>query len=137
LIQARAFQGAYPPASAFKPIVALAALKAGRIERGTKLHCPAYFEYNNHKFWDWSKSERGDISVVTALIQSNNPFFYQLGREMKSSYFVDFARKFGFGQKTGLPLLGESAGNMPDDTWMLKYHRRRMHTGDHYNNAIG
>jgi len=136
-LYARAFQGAYPPASAFKPIVALAALKAGRIERGTKLHCPAYFEYNNHKFWDWSKSERGDISVVTALIQSNNPFFYQLGREMKSSYFVDFARKFGFGQKTGLPLLGESAGNMPDDTWMLKYHRRRMHTGDHYNNAIG
>ena len=134
---ARAFQGAYPPASSFKPLVALAGLQSGTIGRNTMVECPAYLEYNKHKFWDWSKSNRGEMSVIPAIIQSNNPFFYKIGRQMKSAYFVDFARRFGFGQKTELPLLGESAGKMPDDTWMQKNHRRKMHTGDHYNNAIG
>lgn len=134
---ARAYKSAYPPASAFKPFVGLAALHKGTVKRNQSLNCPAYFQFNRHKFWDWSKKSRGSLSMIPAITLSNNPYFYQLGAKMKSSYFVDFARRFGYGNKTGLPLIGESAGNMPDDTWMLKYHRRKMHRGDHYNNAIG
>lgn len=134
---ARSFQATYPPASSFKVIVALAALQNRYVTRSTTIPCPAYFEYNKHKFWDWSKSNKGNLNMIQAITRSNNPYFYTLGKNMKSSLFVDFARRFGFGEKSGLPLLGESAGNMPDDNWMLKYHNRRMHTGDHYNNAIG
>lgn len=134
---ARAYKAAYPPASAFKPLVALAGLHKGVISRYETRDCPAFIEFNNHEFKDWSKKARGHLSVIPAIILSNNPFFYQIGAELKSSYFIDFARRFGYGKKTGLPLIGESPGNMPDDTWMLKHHKRRMHTGDHYNNAIG
>ncbi len=136
-LYARAFQGGYPPASSFKPIVALAGLQNGYISRYSSIYCPAYLEHNKHKYRDWSRSAAGDLSVIPAIIRSNNPFFYILGNEMKSSVFIDFARRFGFGTKTGLPLQGENAGNMPDNAWMLKYHRRNMHRGDHYNNAIG
>lgn len=77
------------------------------------------------------------MTVIPAIIKSNNPFFYTIGNAMKSSVFIDFARRFGFGEKTGLPLVSEGSGNMPDNIWMRRYHRRNMHRGDHYNNAIG
>lgn len=134
---ARAFQGGYPPASGFKPIVALAGLQNGYIKRYSSIYCPAFLIHNKHKYRDWSRSAAGDLSVIPALVRSNNPFFYILGNEMKSSLFINFARRFGFGTKSGLPLQGENSGNMPDNVWMQKYHRRNMHRGDHYNNAIG
>ncbi len=136
-LYARAFQAAYPPASAFKPLVALAGLNSGVIHRDSIIDVPAYLEFNDHKFWDWSKRARGPLNPIKALVISNNTFFYTIGNRMKSSYFVEYAKRYGYGSKTGLPLVGENPGNMPDDVWMLKHHRRKMHRGDHYNNAIG
>jgi penicillin-binding protein 2 len=133
----RAFQAAYPPASTYKLMVALSGLQNHHIDRNTTVNCPAYIQVGKHKFWDWSKKEKGDLNVVQAITISNNTFFFKLGNSLKSSTFMDTARSFGFGLKTGLPLVGESAGSMPDDAWMKKYHNRKMNIGDHYNNSIG
>ncbi|MDB9741343.1 penicillin-binding transpeptidase domain-containing protein [Akkermansiaceae bacterium] len=133
----RAYQAAYPPASSFKVIVALDALQQKLISRNSTINCPAYIEFGGRKFSDWSGQSRGQLNVLDAVTMSNNPFFYQIGNQLGSSDFISFARKFGFGEKTGLPLLGESAGNMPDNYWMQKYHNRKFHRGDNYNNSIG
>ena len=40
------------------------------------------------------------------------------------------ANRFGFGEKTGLPIRGEAAGRMANDEWMMANHGRRILSGD-------
>ena len=51
----RAFQGAYPPASTFKPIVAVTALSNGEVHEFSLIDCPAQIQVGNKVFHNWSK----------------------------------------------------------------------------------
>ncbi len=134
---ARAFQGAYPPASSFKPIVALAALNDDTITRNSTVYCPAFIQYGNHKLWNWSRSEYGDLSVVSAIKWSNNPWFAQVGNRVGSGTFLGLARRLGFGSTSGLPLIGEEDGLVPSRDWVLKNYKRPITEGDAANWSIG
>jgi penicillin-binding protein 2 len=133
----RAFQSAYPPASSFKPIVALAALNNGTINKNTQVYCPAAIRIGNHTFNNWSKNAEGDIDVRRALARSCNPWFYQVGIDVGPTAFLSLARRLGFGERTGLPLIGETPGLVPSDEYMLKMHKRRILDGDTANMSIG
>ena len=134
---ARAFQGAYPPASTFKPIVAVTALSNRDIQANTLINCPAKIKIGNHWFRNWSKTPEGDIDVKRALARSTNPWFYKVGMKTGPTAFLSTARRLGFGSKTGLPLLGETAGLIPNHEWMKKNHGRRLMDGDTANLSIG
>ena len=136
-LYARAFQGTYPPASSFKPIVALAALNDQVITKNTTVHCPAFLTYGNHKLWNWSRSDYGDLSVIPAIKWSNNPWFAQVGNRVGSGSFLGLARRLGFGTITGLPLLGEDAGLIPTPEYVRKTYRRPITEGDAANWSIG
>ncbi len=136
-LYARAFKGRYPPASAFKPIIALAALDSGTITKTTEINCPAYLEYGRHKLWNWSRSAYGPMAVVRALKWSNNPWFAQVGNRVGSAQFLGLARRLGYGKRTGLPLIGEDPGLVPDRKWVLEHYKRRITEGDAANWAIG
>jgi penicillin-binding protein 2 len=133
----RAFQSAYPPASSFKPIVALAALNNGTITKNTEIYCPAAIRIGNHTFNNWSKNAEGSIPVRRALARSCNPWFYQVGIDVGPTAFLSLARRLGFGERTGLPLIGETPGLVPNDEYMLKVHKRRILDGDTANMSIG
>ena len=134
---ARAFQGAYPPASTFKPVVAVTALSNRDISKQTLIHCPAKVKIGNIWFRNWSKTPEGDINVKRALARSCNPWFYNVGIKTGPTAFLSVARRLGFGSKTGLPLLGEAAGLIPNNEWMKKHHGRRLKDGDTANLSIG
>ncbi|MEY5013523.1 MAG: hypothetical protein RLY69_1238, partial [Verrucomicrobiota bacterium] len=51
--------------------------------------------------------------------------------------FLSLARRLGFGEKSGLPLIGETPGLVPNDEWMLKHEKRRILDGDTANLSIG
>jgi penicillin-binding protein 2 len=51
--------------------------------------------------------------------------------------FLSLARRLGFGERTGLPLIGETPGLVPNDEYMLKQHKRRILDGDTANMSIG
>ena len=136
-LYARAFQGSYPPASSFKPIVALAALNDGTITPDTTVNCPAYISYGNHKLWNWSRSPYGSLSVVSAIKWSNNPWFAQVGNRVGSGNFLGLARRLGFGTTTGLPLIGEESGLMPTAEYVQKTLGRPITEGDAANWSIG
>lgn len=133
----RAFQSAYPPGSAFKPVVALAALNNGTITEYSTVYCPAFIQYGNHKLWNWSKSAYGDLPVKSAIKYSNNPWFAQVGNRVGWGEFLGLARRLGFGSRSGLPLIGETEGLVPNDEWMREHHGRRILEGDTANMAIG
>lgn len=133
----RAFQSAYPPASTFKPIVALAALNNGTVTEDKEIYCPASIRIGNHEFKNWSKTPEGSIDVKRAIARSCNPWFYQVGIDVGPSAFLGLARRLGFGEKTGLPLIGETQGLVPTNEWMLQHERRRINDGDTANLSIG
>jgi penicillin-binding protein 2 len=133
----RAFQSAYPPASSFKPIVALAALNTGKVTADSTIYCPAAITIGKTTFKNWSKTPEGSIDVKRALARSCNTWFYQVGIKVGPSVFLDLSRRLGFGERTGLPLMGESPGLVPSDEWMMKNEKRRILDGDTANLSIG
>ena len=133
----RAFQSSYPPASAYKPVVALAALNAGVVTERSTVYSPASIRIGNHTFKNWSKTPEGDIDVRRALARSCNTWFYQVGIDTGPDVFLGLSRRLGMGEKSGLPLIGETAGLVPSDEWMMKNERRRILNGDTANMSIG
>ena len=133
----RAFQSAYPPASSYKPIVALAALNNGVINEHTEIYCPAALAIGNAVFNNWTKTPEGSISVKRAIARSCNTWFYQVGIKVGPTAFLSLSRRLGFGSRSGLPLIGETPGLVPNDEWMLKHEKRRILNGDTANLSIG
>ena len=133
----RAFQSAYPPASAFKPVVALAALNSGAVTELSTVDSPTSVRIGNHTFRNWSKTAEGPINVKRALARSCNTWFYQVGIETGPGVFLGLARRLGMGSRSGLPLMGETPGLVPTNEWMLKNERRRILDGDTANMSIG
>lgn len=133
----RAFRSAYPPASAFKPVVALAALNNGTVTENSTIYCPAALTFGRTVMKNWSKTPEGSINVKRALARSCNTWFYQVGIDVGPSAFLNLSRRLGFGERTGLPLIGETPGLVPNDEYMLKMHKRRILDGDTANMSIG
>ncbi|MEI6175985.1 MAG: penicillin-binding transpeptidase domain-containing protein [Verrucomicrobiota bacterium] len=133
----RAFQSCYPPASSFKPIVALAALNNGTVTEESTIDCPAAITIGRTVFNNWSKVPEGSINVKRAIARSCNTWFYQVGIKVGPTAFLSLARRLGFGSRTGLPLVGETAGLVPNDEWMLAHEKRRILDGDTANLSIG
>ena len=136
-LHGRAFQSAYPPGSCFKPIVALTALNDGEIDEDTTIDCPASVTLGGHTFNNHNRRAAGSINVKSALASSNNIWFGKVGMRLGSNAFLATARRFGFGEKTGLDLIGESPGLVPTNEWMLANHKRRFMDGDAFNLSIG
>jgi penicillin-binding protein 2 len=133
----RAFQSAYPPASSFKPIVALAALNNKVVTEDSTIYCPAAISVGRAVFNNWTKIPEGSIDVKRALARSCNTWFYQVGIKVGPSSFLNLARTLGYGERSGLPLIGETPGLVPSDKWMLANEKRRILDGDTANMSIG
>ncbi len=133
----RAFQSAYPPASTYKPVVALAALNSGEVTEFSTVYSPASMRIGNHNFRNWSKAPEGSINVKRAIARSTNTWFYQVGIDIGASTFLGLSRRLGLGEKSGLPLIGETPGLVPTEEWMMKNEGRRILSGDTANMSIG
>lgn len=133
----RAFQSVYPPASSFKPIVALAALNNGTVTETSEIYCPAVINIGNAVMHNWNKTPEGSINVKRALARSCNTWFYQVGIDVGPGAFLNLARQLGYGETSGLPLIGENPGLVPSNEWMLRHEKRRILDGDTANLSIG
>ena len=112
----RAFRGQYPPASTFKISVALAALENGAVDESTLIDCPRSIQIGDKIFRNWSKKPEGNLNVMNAIMRSCNTWFYVVGRETGGENISSMAHRFGYGEKTGLPLSAEEDGFIPTDS---------------------
>lgn len=133
----RAFAAQYPPASTFKAVVALAALQAETVTERSTVYAPAFLQFPGHKVRNASGHAEGSIAVKYALARSCNTWFALVGIDCGPNNFLAMSRRLGYGEKTGLPLVGEAAGLVPTNEWMLANHKRRFMNGDSANMAIG
>lgn len=136
-LYARAFQGEYPPASTFKIVVSLAALETEKITAKTAFDCSTSFRIGDRVFRNHAKEPEGYMNVVSAIKRSCNTWFYQAGLAVGAQPITDMAQRLGFGERTGIPIAGESSGFLPTNDWMLQNLGHRMMGGDIANLSIG
>lgn len=113
----RAIQVGYPPGSIFKIIVASAALEADLVDEQTEFYCKGYEKINGIKIKcaAFSRGGHGNISFIEAFSKSCNAAFIQLGMMTGSDRILEMSKKFGLGDKTGIQVGEEYAGNLPSE----------------------
>lgn len=112
----KAIAGQYAPGSTFKMVVALAALEAGMHPDRT-VFCPGHYQLGNHRFHCWRRWGHGEVAMVEALKRSCDVYFYDTARRVGVERIAAMARRFGFGEATGIELAGEKAGLVPTRAW--------------------
>ncbi len=108
----RALSGTYAPASTFKPLVGIAALEEKLITSDEEILDTGkytYFKDYQPACWIYNQTggTHGYINVSEAIRDSCNVFFFDVGRRLNIQNINLYARKFGFGQKSGIELSGE------------------------------
>ncbi len=137
ILNNRAIQGLYPPASTFKPIHAAAALEEKVITPSTKIYSGPSFWYKGRAYRDWKEEGHGTINVHRAIVESSDTFFYQVGLKLGIDRLASYVKGFGFGQKTGIPLLNEKSGLVPSSDWKRKAFGVRWYEGETISVAVG
>ena len=128
----RPIAGLYPSGSIIKPILAVGALSEGIVSANKNINCAGGIQVGNRFFQDWKA--HGVISMIRAIAESCNVYFYTIGggygkqEGLGLEKILKYLKLFGWGQKTGIDILGEQAGILPEK---LEY------PGDIYSISIG
>lgn len=115
----RLLRGNYVPGSTMKPFVGLAGLEYGiRTPSDTILstgefHIPG----QSRGYRDDKRGGHGRVDLVQAIAQSANTYFYSVALDLGIDRFSTFMQRFGFGQPTGIDLVGEGSGVLPSREW--------------------
>lgn len=136
-LQNRAISGLYPPGSVFKIVVALAGLQESIIDPEKEIFCSGKYSVGNTSFRCWKKGGHGTVSLHRAIVESCDVYFYKAGRDIGVDKIARWARRFGFGHRTGIDLNYEAEGLVPDSRWKLKRFGMVWHPGETVSMAIG
>jgi len=141
----RVMGGLFHPGSVYKPVVAIAALEEGKIDKdftyddtGQIFIESIYgdYSYKNWYFTQYGGTE-GKIDLTRAIARSTDTFFYKVGELTGVENLVSWSEKFGLNQKTGIDLPGEISGLVPNPNWKLQEKGERWFLGNTYHMSIG
>ncbi|HPU57994.1 MAG TPA: penicillin-binding transpeptidase domain-containing protein, partial [Candidatus Avimonas sp.] len=105
----RALYGTFPCGSTMKPGVALAGINEGIITRNSVIaFCDRTYDFYPNLTLG-CLGYHGNVTVVRAIADSCNVFFYDLGRRLGIDKMNEYSKMFGLGQKTGIEI-GEAEG---------------------------
>jgi len=120
----RALRGTYPPGSTYKPFMALAALQTGKRAAATIVQDNGTWTFAGHQFRSHGDHGLGPVDMHVAIVKSSNVYFYSLANDLGVDAIHDFMAPLGFGQITGIDILGESRGVLPSTGWKRDYYKR-------------
>ncbi|MDP3330772.1 MAG: penicillin-binding protein 2, partial [Methylococcaceae bacterium] len=135
----RALRGLYPPGSTMKPFIALAGLEYNAIGYEQKYFCPGYYQLPNvtHKYRDWKKGGHGSVSMNEAITESCDVYFYNLASVLGIDRMHRFLQQFGFGERSGIDLIGEKTGLLPSQEWKRQQKKQAWYPGETIITGIG
>ncbi len=145
----RVVSGVYTPGSIVKPFFAVAALTEAIISPEKSIFSPGYISipnpYNPDQptiMKDWKA--HGWTDMRKALEVSADVYFYSIGggyqdqKGLGITKLDTYAKRFGLGEVTGIPLPGEAEGLIPTPEWKASvFEGDEWRLGDTYNTSIG
>ncbi len=145
----RAVSGLYTPGSIVKPFLAIGALAEGVITPNKVIYTTGSISipnpYNKNEktiFRDWKN--HGPVDMRKAIADSSDVYFYEISggfqdqKGMGIANIEKYSRLFGIGEKTGINLLGEKSGTIPNPEWKKKmFNGDIWRVGDTYHTSIG
>jgi len=136
-LENRAIRGLYPPGSVFKIVVAYAGFAAETISPDETIMCPGDYTLGTTTYRCWKKDGHGDISMIRAITESCDVYFYQLGEALGIDLIYEYSFKLGFGRPTGIELRDELSGVIPTRDWKLRRFGKPWQAGETVITAIG
>lgn len=136
-LEYRPVRGLYPPGSTIKPLTALAALDAGLTRPEETIFCPGSYRLGGRTFRCWKEGGHGRVSLYEAVKYSCDTYFYEMGRRLGIERLAAFARRWGFGERTGIDIEGEKGGLVPDPDWKQRVFKEPWQEGETIITAIG
>lgn len=103
-------ENVFEPGSIFKVITAAAAMENGTSKENDTFVCNGYLEVANRTINCWETKGHGTENFIDILKNSCNVGFIKVGQKLGKDKLITFAKKLGFGQKTGIDLPGEASG---------------------------
>ena len=105
----RAITDIFEPGSCFKIIAAAAALEEKLFRLEDKIFCEnGSFRLPGHTIHDVHAN--GSLSFRNVIVKSSNIGISKIAAQLGEERFYRYIRRFGFGEKTGCDLPGETAG---------------------------
>lgn len=135
-LENRPIRGLYPPGSTFKVVLAVAALEDG-ISPETSFYCNGGYRFGNRTYMCWKKEGHGRMNLYSAIVNSCDVYFYQLGLMLGVEKIAEYAKKLGFMQVSGINISGEKTGLIPDETWKLRVLKEPWFPGETLSLSIG
>jgi cell division protein FtsI/penicillin-binding protein 2 len=107
----------YEPGSTFKIVTTSAVLEEKLVTPDTTIFCEnGHFQYAGRILRD--AEPMGVLTVHQVLQHSSNIGVAKLALQLGETKLYEYIRRFGFGQKTGIPLSGEISGMVnPPHRW--------------------
>lgn len=128
--------GEYPPGSTFKIVTGSAAFELKKVGLDEPI-----FDGGFHPLVPTMGNAGGEVlgwlTFIKALAMSDNVYFYELGNRVGIDNIAKYARIYGFGEKTGIDLDGESKGLVASKDVKRKIWNEDWRLGDTFNAAIG
>jgi len=100
----RATQGQYPPGSTFKVVTAAAGLDSGEITPETAIEAPSPLDVEGVPLENDFNESFPPITLDTALTQSVNTWFGQLGQQLGQKTMFEYMDRFGFNSTPAIDL---------------------------------
>lgn len=128
--------GEYPPGSTFKIVTGSAAFELKKVGLNEPI-----FDGGFHPMVPTMGNAGGEVlgwlTFIKALAMSDNVYFYELGYRVGIDNIEKYAHIFGFGERTGIDLEGESKGLVASKKVKRKIWDEDWSLGDTFNAAIG
>ncbi len=101
----------YEPGSTFKIITSAAALEEGVVKPESRFFDPGFIMVADRRIKCWRYPRTHGAQSFEEVVQNScNPGFVEVGLDLGKDRFYKYIKAFGFGEKTGVPLAGESKG---------------------------
>lgn len=134
----RALYGRYAPGSTIKGFMALVGLENG-VDFSHSTFCGGYYSLpgHRHRYRDWKKAGHGNVDGHESIVQSCDVYFYRLANQLGIDKMHKGMSRYGFGQQTGIDLLGEPSGLMPSRQWKRDVRGQPWYPGETVITGIG
>ena len=100
----------FEPGSTFKIVTYAAGLEEGVFKTTDKFYDSGYAIVDGARIRDWKAGGHGEQTYLEVIQNSCNPGFISIGLKLGKEKLFEYIRNFGFGEKTGIDLLGEATG---------------------------